>query len=204
MSEAPDEYVTIRARARAETNVRGSRFIAQAFPVRVKEEIDRALESVRREYHDATHHCFAYRLGTPPGKSRAVDAGEPSGTAGRPILAAIERKGVSDVLVVVTRYFGGTKLGVGNLIRAYGGAAERALVSTESLARLVVESVAISFGHAHINAVRHVIALKGAQVTETRYDDDVHMMLEIRLSRAAELKDSLRERTRGAVRFTTQ
>ncbi|HUI66276.1 MAG TPA: DUF1949 domain-containing protein, partial [Bacteroidota bacterium] len=103
-----------------------------------------------------------------------------------------------------SRYFGGTKLGVGNLMRAYGDAADRVLAATELRVRLVVEPLAISFAHAQISAVRHVIALVGAQVSDTRYDEEIHMVLAVRRSRAPELRDLLLERTRGAIRFTTQ
>ena len=105
---APDHYRTIRAEARLETRVQGSRFIGISLPVRTKEETVAVLKAIKREFFDATHHCYGYRLGPGGEEFRSSDDGEPGGTGGRPILGAIERRGMSDVMVVVVRYFGGT------------------------------------------------------------------------------------------------
>ncbi len=115
---APDHYHTICAEARLETKVQGSRFIGISLPVRTKEDAAAALKAIKKEFFDATHHCYAYRLGPGGDQFRSSDDGEPGGTGGRPILAAIERRGMSDVMVVVVRYFGGTKLGIPGLGRA--------------------------------------------------------------------------------------
>src|SRR5690606_11612852 len=122
-----DTYRVVAGTARAELREKGSRFIAEVFPVETEEEAAAAIEAVRRREHAATHHCTAYRLGPEGELFRASDDGEPSGTAGLPILRQIEARGLTNTLVVVTRYFGGTKLGRGGLIRAYGEAAARAL-----------------------------------------------------------------------------
>jgi uncharacterized YigZ family protein len=197
-----DEYTTLRARARAALTVRGSRFLAQAFPVRDKDECDELLRGVRKEYFDATHHCFAYRLGPEGMQFRTNDDGEPSGTAGKPILVAIDGAKLNGVMVVVTRYFGGTKLGAGGLSRAYRQAAEMAIGAGEPLTRYLCDVVPVSFPHACVGAVMRAVAVGGGRIASSRYEREVHMEIEIRRSRAEGLRTALLEGTGGAVRFS--
>ena len=192
-----DTYTTILRRGRAEVKVQGSRFIALAVPGTTREEIDPVLESVRKEYFDATHHCYAYRLGTGREAYRMHDDGEPAGTGGRPILAAIDREGLTDVVVVVTRYFGGTKLGVGGLSRAYGEAATQALRDAGRETRYVVAELELVFSHDVTSAVMHCISRFQARIVDTAYDDQVRMRVEIRQSMVGELNDRLVEQTGG-------
>jgi uncharacterized YigZ family protein len=194
-----DTYTTIQRRGAAEVKVRGSRFIARAVPVATLVEIDPLLESVRKEYFDATHHCYAYRLGTGREAYRMHDDGEPAGTGGRPILTAIDREGLTDIIVVVTRYFGGTKLGVGGLARAYAEAATGALRHAGRETRYVIAELDLAFSHDVTGAVMHCISQFRARIVETTYDDQVRMRLEIRRSMAGELKDRLVEQTGGKV-----
>ncbi len=196
-----DSYTSIEAPKRHEIKVRGSRFIASVCPVSSLEEAERALSELRREFFDATHHCYAYRLGPERSKFRAVDAGEPSGTAGKPILAAIDRRGFTDVIVVVTRYFGGTKLGTGGLARAYGEAAGEVLAAATPRVCYAMITLRASFPHAMVGPVMHTVGKAGARVEATEYDDEVHLALSIRASRAEELEAALVEGTRGAVRI---
>jgi uncharacterized YigZ family protein len=192
-----DTFTTIQRRGVAEVKVQGSRFIALAVPGATREEIDPVLESVRKEYFDATHHCYAYRLGTGREAYRMHDDGEPAGTGGRPILTAIDREGLTDVVVVVTRYFGGTKLGVGGLARAYGEAAGEALRNAGRETRFVMSELDVIFPHEVTGAVMHCISRIQARIVETAYDEHVRMRLEIRQSAAGELKDRLVEQTGG-------
>ncbi len=194
-----DSYTTIARPARVEVRVQGSRFVAAAFPVTTAPDADRLLGEERGRYHDATHHCYAYRLGPDGGKVRTADDGEPSGTAGRPILAAIERAGVTNVLVVVTRYFGGVKLGTGGLARAYGGAPRAALADAPTktqyaLVRLIAEVPDEWIGHA-LRAVSRC----GGSVVETGYDNGTRLTVDVRLSKADELEASVRDLTSGRV-----
>ena len=117
--EICDAYRSVAARAEGLFKDNGSRFIAFIYPVETEEEVREIVSGLRKEYHDARHHCYAYRLGYKGDVFRASDDGEPSGSAGRPILGQIDSAGLSDVLVVVVRYFGGIKLGIPGLIRAY-------------------------------------------------------------------------------------
>jgi len=197
-----DEYVTLRAPARASLTVRGSRFLAEAHPVRAKEECDEVLRAARKEHYDAAHHCFAYRLGPDGGECRSSDDGEPSGTAGKPILGAIEAAGLVDVVLVVTRYFGGVKLGTGGLFRAYREAADLALGKGERLKGYVCNLLPVSFPHALTGPVMRAVAAAGGRVASSLYGDEVSMEIEIRRSRAEGLRAALLEGTGGAVRFT--
>ena len=129
------------------------------------------------------------------------DGGEPAGSAGRPILAAIDREELSDTLVVVTRYFGGTKLGVGGLMKAYGAVAAKALAATPRVKLFALEEMSIAFPHDLVGTVMHVCAATGANIAGTTYDVEVHLQLEVRKSRADELRAALLDRTRGVVVF---
>src|SRR3984957_1241715 len=132
-----DFYYTIEKRATAEFKDRGSRFVAYVCPIKSVEEVKLRLSEIKKEHHKATHHCFAYRCGPDGSTFRVSDDGEPSGSAGRPILGQLDSKGLVNVLVVVVRYFGGTLLGVPGLINAYGSAPALALKMTPLVQRRV-------------------------------------------------------------------
>lgn len=194
-----DEYKTIQSEAREQTKVQGSRFIATALPVTTKAEAEQFIAKLRKEFRDATHNCFAYRLGTDGTLFRFNDDGEPGGSAGKPILAAIDKLELTDVIVVVIRYFGGTKLGVGGLVRAYGDVAEQALLNAEKVTKYKTHLIEATFPHSHISNVMHVVSKLGARIVDTQYDEDVHLDLEVRLSKVDELRTALVEQTRGNV-----
>jgi uncharacterized YigZ family protein len=196
-----DEFKTIKSKMRAETRVQGSRFLATALPVSTKHLAEQFLMATRKEFWDATHNCFAYRLGTSDTEFRFNDDGEPSGSAGKPILAAIDKFELTDTLVIVTRYFGGRKLGVGGLVRAYGEAAERSLASAEKIIQYKTGIIHSAFPHAHISNVMHVVSKVGAKIVDTTYDEEVHAVLEVRLSKLEELKSDLVDQTRGNIRM---
>lgn len=199
MATPSDEFRTIRRELRNELKVQGSKFIATAFPVTTKEQAEHCIGRVKSSFHDATHNCYAYRIGFDGALFRHNDDGEPSGTAGKPILAAIDKVHLTDVCVVVTRYFGGTKLGVGGLARAYAEAAQHVLPPAEIVTRYVFQTFAVSFPHAHISNVMHIVSQMAANIVTTVYDDEVHLTLEIRKSKSDELTARLIETTRGTV-----
>lgn len=201
MSSVSDEFKTLKGEVRAELKVQGSKFITTAVPSTTKEEAEEFITRLKKQFHDATHNCYAYRCGTDGGQFRFNDDGEPSGTAGKPILAAIDKFGLTDVCLVVTRYFGGTKLGVGGLIRAYGEAAQQALTTGETLTMYVLETLRVSFPHSHISNVMHVTSKCGARIADTTYDEEVHLVLEIRKSKAEELRSLLVNHTNGNIRI---
>ncbi len=196
-----DEYKTIKEEVQAELKVQGSKFVASASPSITKSGAEEFVARLRKQYREATHNCYAYRCGADGSLFRFNDDGEPSGTAGKPILAAIDKFGLTDAVVVVTRYFGGTKLGVGGLIRAYGDAAELAMASADIQTKYVLESLRVSFPHSHISNVMHVTSRCGARIVDTLYDEEVHLVLEIRKSKAEDLRSLLVNNTNGNVRI---
>lgn len=194
-----DEYKTIKTEVRAEIKVHGSHFVASALSVQTRADADSFLSRIRKEFWDATHNCFAYRLGTDETLFRFNDDGEPGSSAGKPILAAIDKLELTDVIVVVTRYFGGTKLGVGGLVRAYGDAAEQALLTAEKVTKYKTDLIEATFPHSHISNVMHVVSKLGVRIVDTVYAESVQAKLEVRLSKTEELKSALVNQTSGNV-----
>ena len=196
-----DEFTTISRAGHAETRILGSRFLADALHSATREEADTIVAAIRKKLFDASHHCFAYRLGCDGQEFRFSDDGEPGGTAGKPILGAIDREGVTDILVVVTRYFGGTKLGTGGLVRAYGETALLAVKDAGRATRLMYASTSIAVGHPFVGQIMHVASRYGARIADTRYDELVHYRIEIRRSRLDALRTELVQATSGGVQF---
>jgi len=150
-------YFTIEKTATAEFKDRGSKFLAYAFPVKTPEQVKECLQEVKKEHPKATHHCYAYRLGMGELQYRANDDGEPSGSAGKPILGQIDSKQLTDVLVVVVRYFGGTLLGVPGLINAYKMAAAMVLQLIPAVQKNVELKYKLSFDYTIMNDVMMII-----------------------------------------------
>jgi len=153
----PDYYFTIEKPSVAEFKDRGSRFVAYAFPINSIEEFKVRLAEVKKEHGKASHHCFAYRIGLDGNTHRVSDDGDPSGSAGRPILGQIDSKQVTNVLIVVVRYFGGTLLGVPGLINAYKTAATLALQVTPLVQKPVLEIYRLQFDYTQMNEVMMVV-----------------------------------------------
>ena len=152
-----DHYYTIEKPSIAEFKDRGSKFIAYAFPIADVNEFKEKLAAVKKEHPKATHHCFAYRLGLDGNNFRVNDDGEPSGSAGRPILGQIDSKQVTNVLIIVVRYFGGTLLGVPGLINAYKTAAALALQVTPIVQRSVEVNYSLQFDYTLMNDVMTIV-----------------------------------------------
>lgn len=161
-------FRTITTTSEGQFRDRGSKFLAFAFPVKNEEEIRDILQRLRKEYHDARHHCYAWKLGADPAVVRANDDGEPSSSAGKPILNQIEKRKLTNVLVVVVRYFGGTLLGVGGLINAYRTAAGAALNNTRVVRKKIKQSYDLAFRYEEMNAVMHLV--KEMQLETIRQD----------------------------------
>jgi uncharacterized YigZ family protein len=152
-----DFYYTIERPSTAEFKDRGSKFIAYAFPIKTVEEFKARLQELKKEHPKATHHCFAYRLGLDGNTFRVSDDGEPSGTAGKPILGQIDSKSLTDVVIIVVRYFGGTMLGVPGLINAYKTAASLALQLTPVIQKAVEVIYKVRFDYTLMNQVMMVV-----------------------------------------------
>jgi uncharacterized YigZ family protein len=181
----PDRYLTLSAPHREEVRIRSSRFVAEARPALTPDEARHALTAISRKMHDATHHCWAFRLSS--GAEASSDAGEPSGTAGRPILAAITSAGLTDTQVVVTRYFGGIKLGTGGLARAYREAAGLALEHAPREVRHRMSVLEVTFGFPQTGLVEPLLSRFGAIKLESDYGEELRLELSIRCSLAPEL-----------------
>jgi len=190
-AEAPDRYVTLSAGHREEVRIRSSRFIASAIPALTPDEARQALAVISREMHDATHHCWAFRLSG--GDESSSDAGEPSGTAGKPILSAIGRAGLTDTLVVVTRYFGGIKLGTGGLARAYREAAGLVLESAPRSVRHWMAALEVTFGFPQTGLVEPLLSRFGAIKLKSEYGAKVHLRVSVRRSKGRDLVSLLGE-----------
>ena len=153
MALIQDTYKSIAAPSDGLYKELGSRFIASAWPVETEEEVKAVVDGLKKKYHDARHHCYAYRLGLDGGRFRANDDGEPSGSAGRPILGQIDSAGLSDVLVVVVRYFGGIKLGIPGLIRAYKTSTADALANARVIDKVAGRWYTLHFPYDDLPAV---------------------------------------------------
>jgi uncharacterized YigZ family protein len=189
MNQISDTFRTIDAPSKGLFKDRGSRFIALAYPVESADEVKPILDSLRKEYHDARHHCYAYMLGAERIIWRVNDDGEPSGSAGKPILGQINSAGITDILIVVIRYFGGTLLGVSGLINAYRSAAADALANATIVERRVCTTLHITFPYLAMNDVMKVLKEEDADQSDQLFDTGCAMTISF--------PASLEERIRG-------
>lgn len=180
--------------------VKGSRFAAWAAPVGDEAQALAVLDEARARWGDASHHCWAYALHD--GGHRAHDDGEPGGSAGRPILAQIEGHGVTDVMVVVARWFGGTKLGVGGLIRAYGGCAGRVLDRVHVVDVVPVVRLRVRHAYDDTGGVQAVLASRGLEPVDTVWDARVQVDVDVPQPDIDAVMDALRDRTSGRAELT--
>lgn len=197
---SPDEHLTIARDAEAETKVLGSVFRARAFRVATADDVRAILADLRKREWDATHHVSAYRLAD--GTARADDDGEPSGSSGPPVLRQIDARALVDTLVVVARWFGGTKLGVGGLVRAYGDAAALALGAAGVRTVVARTTVVVRFAYADTSPALHAVSRVDALTLATDYGDDTALTLAVRQSDVARLVDAVREATGGRAEAT--
>ena len=177
-----DKYYTIKEKTEAEIKIKGSKFIGYAAPAKTKEAALIALEQVRAKHFDATHNCFAYQIGWDCNEFRASDDGEPSGSAGKPILLTIQKYEYSDIIVVVTRYFGGTKLGVGGLVRAYSDAAEEVLKLCEKQIVNRTKAVKINCRYEEISLIKRILSETAISFQE-EYTDTIEIIADIPISK---------------------
>lgn len=176
----PDSFHTIAAASEGEFKDRGSRFIGYAYPVAQEVEALAFLEHLKKEHFKARHHCYAWRFGVDGLRFRANDDGEPSGTAGRPILGQIDTRGLTDVLIVVVRYFGGTLLGASGLIHAYRESASLALQNATIVEKIITTAVSIDFDYAVMPDLMHSIKKLDISIAHEIYGDRGQVELAIR------------------------
>ena len=186
-----DTYKTIVAPAEGLYTEKRSKFIAIALPVSTVEEVKEQLDVYQKKYYDARHVCYAYMLGPERKDFRANDNGEPSGTAGKPILGQINSNGLTNILIIVVRYFGGIKLGTSGLIVAYRTAASEAIVAATVIEKTVDEEVTVLFEYPLMNDVMRIVKEEGSAIVSQGYDTDCSMTLRIRRSLMPRLRQRL-------------
>ena len=181
-----DSYQTITAPATGEFKDRGSKFFGYAYPVRSEEEALQWLEMLRKEHFKARHHCFAWRLGVEGSRFRANDDGEPGGTAGRPILGQIDAFGLTDVFIVVVRYFGGTLLGTSGLIHAYREAAAAALRNADITEKIIKDHFSLDFDYALMPDVMNGVKKLDLEIVRQTFEERGLLEIAIRQTEATE------------------
>jgi len=192
MSDIIDQYYTIAAPTEGLYKEKGSKFISYAYPVKNEEEVEARLLEVRDLHHKARHHCYAYEIGIDGNRYRANDDGEPSGTAGKPILGQLHSHEVTDLIVVVVRYFGGTKLGASGLITAYKEAAKEALHIAEKKEVIIGNPYQLSFGYDQMGHVMNCIKNLELDILDKSFTDSCVVIVNIRLSQQAQLIERLK------------
>lgn len=184
-----DSYLTISKNSEGLYKEKGSKFIALAFPVRSEEQVKEKLEEVKKTYYDARHHCYAYILGADGAQYRANDDGEPNHSAGDPILGQIKSRELTNTLVVVVRYFGGTKLGVSGLINAYKTSAADALDQNKVVEKLITQSVKFIFPYEEINEVMKLVSDFEMEITNQEFEIQCILEAEVIVSKVEELSN---------------
>lgn len=190
MSEA-DSFFTISSTAEGQYKEKGSKFLAFAAPVDNENAVKQKLEELRKTYYDARHHCYAYILGSRSEKYRANDDGEPSHSAGDPILGQIKSRQLTNTLVVVVRYFGGTKLGVPGLVNAYKTAAQEALANAEMVEVPIRDMITVSFPYDKTSDVMRLLKDFDAGIVDQAFAENCRITAAIRMGAGEQLKEKL-------------
>jgi len=186
-----DTYKTIIAPTEGTYKEKGSKFLSFAIPVNSADEVKEIVKNYRKEYYDSRHVCYAYMLGADRKEFRANDDGEPSGTAGRPILGQINSRELTNILVIVVRYFGGILLGTGGLVVAYKEATTNALDKAKVIEKTIDESISILFDYVLMNEVMRIIKDTNAQISSQSFENRCEMQLSIRKQDAGLLSAKL-------------
>lgn len=190
---ASDSFLTIEAPAEAVSRERSSKFLSYIHPVQSEADIRTVLDTLRKRHFDATHHCYAWRLGPRGEQFRSSDDGEPSGTAGKPIFGQLLSNDITDCLVVVVRYFGGTKLGVPGLIAAYRESAAEAIAAARIVERTIDRTVRVDFPYVAMNGIMRIVKEEQPVIRTQTFDNLCTMVLSIRESRAEALVEKLKK-----------
>ncbi|HOT88627.1 MAG TPA: YigZ family protein [Bacteroidales bacterium] len=188
-----DEYKTIEAKVDGLFKDRGSKFLAFAYPVSTEKEAKEIINEIRKEYHDACHHCYAYRIGSDKLLYRTSDDGEPSGTAGKPIFNQILSKDLTNILIIVVRYFGGTLLGVPGLINAYKTSAINALSSAVIVSKTVNEVYELIYDYPVMNEVMKIMKDKGLEIKSTDFSLLCKIIFSVRKNDSLNVYEMLRK-----------
>ncbi|MDR0542379.1 MAG: YigZ family protein [Dysgonamonadaceae bacterium] len=188
-----DFFKTISGLSEGYITEQRSKFLSFAVPVQTPEEAKDVVDTYRKKYYDARHVCWAYLLGAERNQFRVNDDGEPSSTAGKPILGVINSHELTNILMIVVRYFGGVKLGTSGLIAAYRAAAQAAVQNAQIIEKTVDEAIAITFAYPFLNGVMKIVKDMQPQIISQAFDNDCRMVLRIRKSDAERLKTELKK-----------
>jgi uncharacterized YigZ family protein len=192
-----DSFKTIKSFCSFELKTQKSSFIAQAFPFTNSDELPKIFSKVKKKYFDSAHNPFAYRVGLENVQFRFNDDGEPSGSAGKPILDCIDKFGLTDIIIVVSRYFGGVKLGVGGLKRAFFDSAESCLQNAQIIEKYILKRVLLSFDYKFIGSIMNYIEKNSIHIIENNSDENVNLICDIRLSKLEGFKENIINLTSG-------
>ncbi|KJF43937.1 IMPACT family protein [Draconibacterium sediminis] len=177
-----DQYKTIETPSNGYFKDKGSKFYSYAYPLKDEEEVKELVAALKKEHHSARHHCYAWRLGTEEIRTRANDDGEPSSTAGKPILGQLQSYEVTNILVVVVRYFGGTLLGVSGLINAYREATVEALNNAEIISKLIEIQYELKFEYDMLNTVMNKLKQDNYDIVKTDFQESCRLIFKARKS----------------------
>ena len=196
-------YSTVYRNAEGYYEEKRSRFIARIFHAESEEEVNAFLSEIRKKDYDASHHCYAYALGKKLQTKKSSDDGEPQGTAGHPILAVIEGNELADTLIVVTRYFGGTLLGTGGLVRAYTKAAQDAVSNAVIAHKKPAVMLSIETDYSGIGKLKYLLAKEGLNPSDTEYGEKVSLLLPVPVERSQEMIRKINDLSGGRIRIET-
>lgn len=192
-----ESYQTVYRGGMGEIIEKKSRFIAEVYPIESEEQAAQILEETRKKYWDARHHCWAYVLGRNPAAERMSDDGEPAGTAGKPILEVIRGRKLTDVLVIVTRYFGGTLLGTGGLVRAYSAATKEGLANSTIITKYWGTKLLVNTDYNDIGKLQYLFGQREIPIMDAQYTEKVSFVVLIPVSRVEEIKKTVTEAVSG-------
>lgn len=197
-------YKTIKENNQFEIDkIKGSRFIGTLIKVSKRDEAEKELENIRKKNYNATHNCFAYTVGIDNDIiTRYSDDGEPSGTAGRPMMNVLESSGISNVLLIVTRYYGGTKLGTGGLMKAYSEAAKEVISHSKVIDVEIKTSLIFNYPYDNTSMVMNLISRYGADIIEEKYGDDAEMLIKLNQGYRQEFIDEIFDKSNGKIKVT--
>ena len=195
----PISYKIITKEGTGEIVEKKSRFIATAFYVENQQQAEEKIAEVSKKYWDAKHNCYAYVIGINSENTKCSDNGEPSGTAGKPILEVITGAGLTNVLIIVTRYFGGVLLGTGGLVRAYTAAAQAALAASEVGEKVFSQMLTLKVGYNMINGVQYYLSQNEIGILDSRYEADVQFDICVKEADVARVMDGLTQKCEGQI-----
>jgi uncharacterized YigZ family protein len=196
-----DKYKEIKSATTGVYKEKGSKFIAYSFPVHSEENVKEKLEEVKKLEHSARHHCYAYILKPDKSAQRANDDGEPSSTAGKPILGQILSNDLTNILIVVVRYFGGVKLGVPGLIRSYKTAALDAISNSEIITKIIKEQFAVSFKYPQMNEVMRLVKEYNLEVVNTDFQIECNLIFAVAKSKSEEVVETFKKNYELTIKY---